>query len=63
MDMGLGQHAAFIVISYAATALVVGALIAWLVADGRRQRAALAELEARGVRRRSSPATPSEGRS
>ena len=29
-------------------------LIGWLIADGRRQRAALADLEARGVRRRSS---------
>jgi heme exporter protein D len=52
--MDLGPHAAFIWISYAATALVVGGLIAWLAADGRRQRAALADLEARGVRRRSS---------
>ena len=52
--MDLGPHATFIWISYAATALVVSGLIAWLIADGRRQRAALADLEARGVRRRSS---------
>jgi hypothetical protein len=29
-------------------------LLAWLVADGKRQRAALDDLESRGVRRRSS---------
>lgn len=52
--MDLGPHAAFIWICYAATALVVSGLIAWLIADGRRQRAALEDLEARGVRRRSS---------
>jgi heme exporter protein D len=51
--MDLGPHAAFIWISYAATALVVSGLIAWLFADGRRQQAALDDLEARGVRRRS----------
>ncbi|NOT71954.1 MAG: heme exporter protein CcmD [Hyphomicrobium sp.] len=55
--MNLGTHAAFILISYGATALVIAALIGWLIADGRRQLAALADLEARGVRRRSS--TPS----
>lgn len=52
--MDLGPHAAFIIASYALFALVLGLLIAWLVADGRRQAAALADLEARGVRRRSS---------
>lgn len=52
--MDLGPHAAFIWASYAVVALVTGALIAWLVLDGRRQRAALLDLEARGVRRRSS---------
>lgn len=52
--MNLGTHAAFILISYSATALVIAALIGWLIVDGRRQRAALADLEARGVRRRSS---------
>lgn len=50
--MDLGPHAAFIWISYAAVVLVIGGLIGWLVADGRRQAAALQDLEARGVRRR-----------
>lgn len=58
--MDLGPHAAFIWISYAATALVVSGLIAWLFADGRRQRAALADLETRGVRRRSTSSETSK---
>ena len=49
----LGPHAGFIWASYGAVALVLVILIAWLVFDGRRQRQLLAELEARGVRRRS----------
>jgi heme exporter protein D len=52
--MDLGPHAAFIWISYAAVAIAIAALIAWLVADGRRQAADLEALESRGVRRRSS---------
>jgi heme exporter protein D len=50
----LGPHAAFIWASYAAVAIVIGALIVWLVADGARYRRQLRDLEARGVRRRSS---------
>jgi heme exporter protein D len=49
----LGPHAAFIWASYAAVAAVVAALIVWLLADGARYRRQLADLEARGVRRRS----------
>lgn len=52
--MDLGPHAAFILVSYAAVGAVVGGLIVWLVIDGKRQSAALKDLEARGVRRRSS---------
>ena len=51
--MNLGPHAAFIWSSYAAVALAIGGLIGWLVLDGRRHAKQLAELEARGVRRRS----------
>ncbi len=51
--MDLGPHAGFISASYGAVALVLAVLVAWLLWDGRRQRALLAELEARGVRRRS----------
>jgi heme exporter protein D len=53
MILDLGPHAAFIWGSYAALVLVLGALLAWLVLDGRRQRRRLAELEARGQGRRS----------
>jgi heme exporter protein D len=49
----LGKHAAFIWASYGAVFSVVAGLLLWLWLDGRRQRAALADLERRGVRRRS----------
>jgi len=51
--MGLGPYAAFIVGAYGAAALIVTAMVAWVVIDHRRQARALAELEARGVTRRS----------
>ena len=51
--MDLGPHAAFIWASYAVVAVVLVVLIEWLLFDGRRQQRLIAELEARGVRRRS----------
>ena len=58
--MNLGQHASFIVGSYAIVAMVVVSLIAWVIADYRRQRAILRELESGGVQRRSArQASPS----
>jgi len=56
--MALGPHAAFIVAAYAVTALVVAGLIGWVLLDHRAQARALAELDRRGVRRRSEPAQP-----
>lgn len=53
--MDLGPHASFIWSAYAIVALVIGALIAWLVVDGREQERRLADLAARGVKRRSAP--------
>ena len=50
--MDLGPHAVFIIMSYAAVAATVLALIVWLTIDGNKQAAALATLEKRGVRRR-----------
>jgi heme exporter protein D len=47
------NHAGFIMASYAAAIIVVVALIAWVMLDFRAQRRNLAELEARGVTRRS----------
>jgi heme exporter protein D len=59
--MGLGPHAAFIWAAYAAVAVVLAALAAWLVIDGRRQQQLVDGLEARGVRRRSDTARPGAG--
>lgn len=58
--MDLGPHAAFIIAAYGATLIIVAALIGWILYDGARQAAALADLEARGIRRRSAgkAATP-----
>jgi len=52
----LGAHAGFIVASYVAAAVVVAALVLWIVADHRAQRRTLAELEAAGIRRGKSAA-------
>jgi len=55
----LGAHAGFIIASYAIFIAVVAGLIVWIIRDGAAQRRALAELEARGIRRRSDAAGPS----
>ena len=49
----LGPHAAFIIAAYLMAVLVVIGLIAWVLADHAAQRRLLADLEARGVTRRS----------
>lgn len=51
--MIFGPHSAFIIASYAVMLAGVAGLIAWVVLDGQRMRRRIAELEARGVRRRS----------
>jgi heme exporter protein D len=51
--MQLAPHAAFIIAAYLVAALAVGALIVWVIADHRAQVRLLAELEARGAKRRS----------
>jgi heme exporter protein D len=48
-----GTHEGFIAAAYLVTAIVLIGLGLWVVLDGRAQRRRLAELEARGVRRRS----------
>ncbi|MGQ3355850.1 MAG: heme exporter protein CcmD [Phreatobacter sp.] len=50
---GSDPHAGFIVASYAVTAVTLVALAVWIVIDHRTQKARLAELEARGISRRS----------
>jgi heme exporter protein D len=61
--MDLGPHAAFIVIAYGFATLIVGGMIAWIIVDHRRQLRSLAELEARGVTRRSERPTNFSGES
>jgi heme exporter protein D len=46
-------HTAFIVSAYVAAVAVVAALIAWVKIDYRRQRRLIADLEKRGIVRRS----------
>jgi heme exporter protein D len=57
--MDLGPHAFFIVAAYAATAVIVSGLVLRAVLDHRAQLRALAEMEGRGMRRRSSNIKPS----
>ena len=47
------NHMGFIVAAYAVTIAIVGALIAWVMLDYRAQKRTLAELDKRGVTRRS----------
>ena len=49
----LGPHAGFIIGAYLVAAAVVAALVIWVMADHAAQRRALAELERRGITRRS----------
>ncbi len=51
--MELGPHAAFIIVAYGASVLIIASLIVWIVADYRTQLRVLADLERRGVTRRS----------
>jgi heme exporter protein D len=51
--MDLGPHADFIVAAYAAAAIIVGALVLWVFVDYRSLARSIAELEARGAKRRS----------
>lgn len=51
--MNLGPHAIFIVAAYGVSISVVCALVIWISADYRLQRRRLADLEARGITRRS----------
>jgi heme exporter protein D len=51
--MDLGQHANFILAAYAAAILIIGGLIAWVLLDYRAQLRKLADMNARGVTRRS----------
>lgn len=56
--MNLGPHSGFIIAAYAMAAVTIAGLIAWVWLDYRTQKRRLAELEARGVTRRSERANP-----
>jgi len=56
--MDLGPHAAFIWAAYGVVALMLAALIGWLIVDGRNQQHRLDDLEARGLGRRRSSDAP-----
>ena len=59
----LGPHAIFILAAYGVTFVTVAALAFFIVEDDRKQRRLLADLERRGIRRRSAsaPAKPDSG--
>jgi heme exporter protein D len=50
--MNLGPHADFIIAAYAGTAIVVAALVAWVVLDYSAQLRILGDLDDRGITRR-----------
>ena len=47
----MDANAPFVLAAYGAAALVVALVVAWVALDHRMQKRALAELEARGIRR------------
>jgi heme exporter protein D len=49
----LTYHGGFILAAYAVTILILAGVFLWIILDGRAQKKRLAELEARGIRRRS----------
>ncbi|MER2605914.1 MAG: heme exporter protein CcmD [Siculibacillus sp.] len=61
MDL-FGTHSGFIFAAYGLAVVVVVALFVWVGLDGRAQRRALADLEARGIHRRSHGADHGETR-
>jgi heme exporter protein D len=54
--LDLGPHAAFIFAAYGVTLVAVAALALFIVEDDRKQRRLIAELERKGIRRRSAGA-------
>lgn len=52
--LGLGPHASFIIAAYGAAFVTLAALAISIVANDRKQRRILADLERQGITRRSS---------
>ena len=57
----LGPHAVFILAAYGVTIVAIAALAFFIVEDDRKQRRLLAELERRGIRRRSAGPSSKSG--
>ena len=51
--LDFGNHGGFIVAAYLVAVLVLAGLVGWIVLDGHALRRRLADLEARGIKRRS----------
>jgi heme exporter protein CcmD len=60
--MQAANHMGFIVAAYGTAIAVVGGLTAWVMLDYRTQLRNLADLEKRGVIRRSAPPHPQPAR-
>ena len=56
--MDLGPHAGFIIGAYIVVTVVVAGLVIWVAADHVTQKRALADLERRGIVRRSAEPRP-----
>ena len=58
--MPASAHIEFIAAAYAAGIVLIGALVAWVVIDYRLQCRLLAELEMKGLSRRSARESPEQ---
>ena len=58
---GLSYHGGFILAAYAVTIVILAGVFLWIILDGRAQKRRLAELEARGIRRRSAASSKPAG--
>lgn len=52
------NHALFVAAAYGISAVAIVALLAWMLIDQRLRRREIAELERRGIRRRSAAKEP-----
>jgi heme exporter protein D len=58
--MDLGPHEPYIISAYLIAATVVAGLVIWVIIDHLAQKRALADLERRGITRRSVEPRPSQ---
>jgi len=55
------SHGFYIAVSYGISVLIVAVMLGWIWLDGRARQRELAELEASGIRRRSSTRGTGDG--